>query len=96
MKETRVTKYKDYRKSLIKDGSVSFETPEKEKKEPINTFTTSTLPMDEVLKTLETGNDEVVFSKKQHRKHILKISLYVALAVALVAGLIVFAIFAFK
>ena len=96
MKETRVNKYKDYRESLIKDGSVSFETPEKEKKEPINTFTTSTLPMDEVLKTLDNGNDEVVFSKKQHRKHILKISLYVGAAVVLIAGLIIFAIFAFK
>lgn len=94
MRETRVSKYKDYRNSLIKDGSVSFETPS-QNQDYINRTTTSTLPMDEVLKTLETPQEEVVFSKNRRKQKVLLIGGLSLLGVLLITGIIIFAVIAF-
>lgn len=99
MEETRVTKFKKYRQSFSQENAPVFETSKSnKKKEPSDkTFsTTSTLPIDEVISTLEEDKKQVAFLKKRQRRKILMIIL-IALGVSIVvAGLIVWAVLIFR
>lgn len=83
MEETRVNKYKEYRRSLLKgdteilktDSSVS---QEKQNKQVLET--TSTLPLDQVMDKIEQDEEQVAFLKKTKQKKILNIVLYSFLA----------------
>lgn len=83
---SRVQKFKDYRNSLIKEDAPILETPQEPKEiNQDNRKTTSTLPMDEVIKTLQKDDAEAVFIRKQKIKHVLKyilIGLGIAVAIA--------------
>ena len=96
---SRVQKFKDYRNSLIKEEAPVLETPKSssESDEKYDQFdTTSTLPMDQVMKTMNESNEEDVFIKKQRRMNALKIALFVTLGVLLVAGIVVFGILVWR
>ena len=96
---SRVQKFKDYRNSLIKEEAPVLETP-KSSSESDQHYdhldTTSTLPMDEVIKTLNEEDEEAVFIKKQRRMNALKIALFVLAGVILVAGIVVFGILVWR
>ncbi len=88
--ETRVGKYKDYRASFVKENSPILETEENDVSQyDKNAATTSTLPMDEVIKTIEKDNEEVAFLKKKKRQFILKVTL-LAIGGAIIVGLLIF------
>ena len=88
--ETRVGKYKDYRASFVKENSPVFETQEEDFSNRSKTAaTTSTLPMDEVIKIIEKDNEEVAFLKKKKKQFILKIVL-ISLGGLIIIGLLVF------
>lgn len=99
MEETRVAKYKKYRQSLTKDNSPVLETTKSNKKKdsPEKALnTTSTLPIDQVIDTIEEDKKQVAFLKKRTRKKILIISSFSFGALLIVAGLVWFAIVAFR
>lgn len=99
MEETRITKFKKYRQSLTKDNSPILETTKSTKKKE-NTAkalnTTSTLPIDQVISTINEDKKQVAFLRKRTRKKILIISLLSFGAALIVAGLIWFAVVAFQ
>ena len=94
MATPRMERFKEYRKSLIKEDSAVLVKPtEKEKKVSSNKYeTTSTLPMDEVMKNITEEDREAVFVEKEKNRRVLKIVIPVAIVVTLVAGIILFAI----
>lgn len=99
MEETRVAKYKKYRQSLTKDNSPVLETTKSNKKKvsPEKALnTTSTLPIDQVIDTIEEDKKQVAFLKKRAIKKILIISSFSFGAFLIVAGLVWFAIVAFR
>ena len=96
---SRIQKFKDYRNSLIKEEAPIFETPKSSPKsdsKPIQKETTSTLPMDQVIKTLQNDETEAVFLKKVKRDRIIFISALVGLSLIIVAGIIVFGILVWR
>ena len=97
MSETRLEKYKKYRQSINEFKSVNNETESVKFRERdiVNDKmnTTSTLPLDEVL-----GQIEEQQSRQPRRVMTRKLALIItvsAIGLALVAGIIVFAIIAF-
>ena len=95
MGTSRIQKFKEYRNSLIKEGSAVIEE-EKSQDNHSQFETTSTLPMDQVIEALEEDHDDVDYVKKARRRTILKYVL-IGLGLALViAGIIVFAVLVFK
>ncbi len=95
VKETRVNKFKDYRNSFIKDGSITFESPKLKKQTTLN-CETSTLPIEEVLDTLENEDKEELFIQRQKKKKILLLVFICLGAVLVVAGLAIFAYIAWR
>lgn len=96
MEETRVEKYREYRKSVIKDGSVTIEKPQDSNTENVLRCTTSTLPIDEVLKAVDSDEKERLIIKKRLRK---KLMTYIGFACALTllfVGLIIFGILVWR
>ena len=93
---SRVQKYKEYRNSMIKDGSPTLETPEKTNIKEDNHSTkntTSTLPMDQVIESLNSEtNQEDLFIKKEKRKRTIKLVLIVSALVAVAIGIVIFGI----
>ena len=91
---SRVQKYKEYRNSMIKDDCPNLKEPEKEEREVItsNRNTTSTLPMDQVIESLNTEANDDSFVKKEKRKRILKMSLIISGLVLLAVGIVIFGI----
>lgn len=86
--ETRVQKYKNYRGSLVKEGSKNYSTESK-------LFTTNTLPLDEVMTAAnKVDGDQLVLLKRKEFK--IKMAVLIVLALAIVVGIIVFACYAFK
>ena len=92
MDETRVDRYKEYRKSFIKEGSIVLESSEEDTLDV--SATTSTLPMDSVIDAVQGQEQEAAFLKHKRQKANLKIILEVAVVVLLLAGLVVLGIFA--
>ena len=90
MDETRVSRYKEYRQSFIKEGAI----PEDENGVDVSA-TTSTLPMDEVINAVQEEETNIDNSKRIRRNHIIKIVVEITVSVLVVAGLIVLGILAF-
>ncbi len=98
MAQSRIERFKEYRNSIIKEGSLTFDESN-EQDIPIESEdfdTTSTLPMDEVIKNVNNDEREAVFVDRQKRMRILRIVLTIAGLVLLTAGIIVFAILVWK
>ena len=98
MAQSRIERFKEYRNSIIKEGSVTFDESN-EQDIPIESEdfdTTSTLPMDEVMKNVNDNEREAIFINQQKKKKILRIVLTVTGLVVLTAGIIIFAILVWK
>ena len=96
---SRVQKFKEYRDSLIKEETPVLETPKSSpRKETVidQRETTSTLPMDEVIETLQNDEEEVIFLKKAKRKQMLFVISLCAIGVVLIAGIIVFGVLVWR
>ena len=97
MAETRLEKYKKYRESIkeVKETSkdIVFEEARRSRVVTDTTNTTSTLPIEEVLGKIE--EEDEVTSVKFITKKKIQIAILVLIGVLLIAGIIVFAIFAF-
>lgn len=88
---SRVQKFKEYRNSLIKEETPVLETPKSSANIEIKSDhldTTSTLPMDQVINSLNSPEDESVLLRKQRNTRILQIIL-ISLGVIIVIALIV-------
>lgn len=93
MENSRVQKYKDYRSSMIKDGSaVIEEEPIKSEETDHNRNTTSTLPMDQVIDSLKNEEINASFEKKEKVKRIILTALIIAGLLILTAAIIVIGI----
>ena len=96
---SRVQKFKEYRNSLIKEETPTLETPKLEPKtetQQIQKETTSTLPRDEVIQSLQNDEDEAVFLKQAKKKKIIFIASICGIAVLLIAGIVVFGILVWR
>ena len=97
MSETRLEKYKNYRESLkeVKENNKTVEAvrfrDDNVVTDKLNT--TSTLPLDEVLGQINEENEET--SNKLLTRKRVQIIVVVAIGVLLIAGITIFAIFAF-
>ncbi len=92
---SRVQKFKDYRNSLIKEEAPTLETPKSSANtevEIIGEDTTSTLPMDEVIKSINENEQELAIAKRQRTITIVKWTLIIGAILLLVAGIVVFGI----
>lgn len=85
--ETRNEKYRDYRASLIKEGSQYYSGKARTE--------TRTLPISEVINKTDTMEEINHFSTYKAKK-VLYFSLIVFAIIAVIAGIIVFGVFAFK
>lgn len=99
MEETRVNKYKEYRRTLLKGDTEILKTsasvtPEKSDKQVFDT--TSTLPIDQVMDKIEQNDEQVAFLKKAKLKRMLTIFLYVFLAFVACAALAVILVLILK
>ncbi len=97
MSETRLEKYKKYRQSINEFKSISNE-PESiqyREKSVVNDKmnTTSTLPLEEVLGKVDEQQEEQ--PKRVITRKLVMIICLSLIGVALIAGIIIFAIFAF-
>ena len=95
MEETRVQRYKEYRNSFIKEGSIA---PNAElDSETIDVrSTTSTLPISEVIDAVKEEEQKDVLLKKSKKKHLVSIIIRIAIAVVLLLGLAVLGYFAWR
>ena len=96
---SRVQKFKNYRNSLIKEETPVLETPKSSPKSEYTASekqTTSTLPMDQVIKSLNEEDTEAVFSKKRKRDRLIMILVLSGVGALLIAGIIVFAILVWR
>lgn len=96
---SRVQKFKDYRNSLIKEETPTLETPILEPKKETQLShkeTTSTLPMDEVIQSLQNDEEEAVFLKQVKRKRIIFIASICGIAALVIAGFVVFGILVWR
>jgi len=99
MAVSRVQKFKEYRNSLIKEETPVLETPKSSTNIEIKNDhldTTSTLPMDQVINSLNNADEESLFIKKQKRIRILKIVLISVGVAIVIAGIIVFGILVWR
>ena len=99
MSTSRIQKYQNYRNSLIKEDVSVLSSSEN-----INSFTnhqdvlttTSALPMDEVLGTLQEKEQEDIFIKRNKRKQILKMILIFSVAFLALLGIIITGVWLFR
>ena len=92
---SRVQKFKEYRNSLIKEEAPNLETPKSSANNEIEIIgedTTSTLPMDEVIKSINENEEEAAIAKRHKRNTILKWTLIIAGIVIVVAAIVIFGI----
>ena len=95
MDETRVSRYKEYRQSFIKEGSISGDIYGEETSSDLS-VTTSTLPMDEVISAVQEEERQVAFRNVTRRNFIIKLVVEISVAVLLVVGLVILGIFAWR
>ena len=98
MSETRTEKYKKYRESL-NEVKANSKTSDAIKMREYNVVTdklntTSTLPLDEVLGEINEEDDTV--SRKLITRKRLQIAIVAAAAILLIAGIVIFAILAWR
>ena len=87
--ETRIQRYRKYRAELIKEGS---DVTLKEK--PM--MTTTALPIQEVIDMVEDDKKNFAFYRQQRNEKIFKYVLLVIFLIALIVGIIMFGIYAFR
>ena len=95
MEETRVNRYKEYRKSFIKEGAIE-SNGEEDVTIDVHTTSTSTLSMNEVIDTVQGEMKKDDLQRSIRRKHIAIILLKVGISIVLLAGLAVLGYFAFR
>ena len=90
----RIERFKEYRNSLIKEGSVTLKKPDDEEKKvsSTNDETTSTLPIDEVIQNVSDEDREVIFVNRERKRRILQIVIVAGIVTVLVVGIIIFAV----
>ena len=96
---SRVQKFKEYRNSLIKEEAPDLETPKSSANtevEIIGEDTTSTLPMDEVIKSINENEQELAIAKRQRTIAIVKWSLIITGIVLVVAAIVIFGIIVWR
>ena len=98
MSETRLEKYRKYRES-INEVKANSKTQDAIKMRDANVITekyntTSTLPLEEVLGQIDEEED--VTSNKMSARKKIQIAIIIAAGVLLVAGIVIFAIFAWR
>ena len=96
---SRVQKFKEYRNSLIKEEAPNLETPKSSANtevEIIGEDTTSTLPMDEVIKSINENEQELAIAKRQRTVAIVKWSLIITGIVLVVAAIVIFGIIVWR
>ena len=101
MSETRVKKYETYRKNISKSKSEDILNEDRKPSSRVifqtNTLnTTSALPIDDVVQTLNEPTEEEIALKKQRRKELVKQILIIgglvlAACLIIVVGIIIFA-----
>ena len=92
---SRVQKFKDYRNSLIKEEAPNLETPKSSANNEIEIIgedTTSTLPMDQVIKSIHENEQEEAIARRRRNRNILKYVLIGLGALILIAGIVIFGI----
>ena len=95
MEETRVNRYKEYRKSFIKEGAIE-SNGEEDVTIDVHTTSTSTLSMNEVIDTVQGEMKKDDLQRSIRRKHIAIILLKVGISIVLLAGLALLGYFAFR
>ena len=70
MDETRVERYKEYRNSFIKEGSIA-PTSEDEPTTINVKGTTTTLPIEEVIDAVQEDKQREALQKQSKRKHLI-------------------------
>ena len=96
---SRVQKFKEYRNSLIKEETPTLETPKSSANtevEIIGEDTTSTLPMDEVIKSINENEQELAIAKRQRTTSIIKWTLISAGILLVVVGIVIFGIMVWR
>lgn len=96
---SRVQKFKEYRNSLIKEEAPNLETPKSSANtevEIIGEDTTSTLPMDEVIKSINENEQELAIAKRQRTVAIVKWSLIITGIVLVIAAIVIFGIIVWR
>ena len=93
MDDSRVERYKEYRKSFIKEGAIPFDDPSEPTPVDLSS-TASTLPIDEVINAVQDERDKEALIRFNKRNRILSIVLKITLVIFVIAGLIVLGYFA--
>ena len=91
--ETRVSKYREYRNSIIKQDSFSNESIDLNEKE---FRSTGVLSIDDVMKAVDDTDKYDEIAKKRNKYKILKLTLISVLILAIIAGLVILGIFAWR
>lgn len=92
---TRIQKYKEYRTSIYKQGSISEETIQEYEGKHLDTSPTMTLPLKEVMDTVEEDERKNNQRIRHEKIKTTKIIVTIAILTAVLVGIILFAIFAF-
>ncbi len=95
MDETRVERFKEYRNSFIKEGSIA-PTNENEPTTINVKGTTTTLPIEEVMEAANDDKQREELQKQSKRKHLISILVKVIIAGVLLAGLALLGYFAWR
>jgi len=96
---SRVQKFKEYRNSLIKEEAPNLETPKSSANtevEIIGEDTTSTLPMDQVIKSINENEQELAIAKRQRTISIVKWTLIITGIVLVIAAIVIFGIIVWR
>lgn len=92
--DTRIKKYKQYRISILKDGSLSDENIKEYEGKHSGGYT-STLPMQDVMDTIKEEERKEKLKQDVERKYTLKLVISISILVSVLLGIIILAIFAF-
>ena len=95
MDETRVERFREYRNSFIKEGSIASENNEETTTIDVHS-TTSTLPMEEVINAVKDEKQKEAQQSQSKRKHVTIILVKLLVSVLLLAGLAVLGYFAWR
>ena len=88
--ETRVQKYSKYRAQMISEGIA-----EADKTKIPQRNSTGTLPINTVMDSLEDDKSKEYFNEMK-RNQFIKIGVIIIIALAIIAGVVIFGIYAFN
>ena len=95
MEESRVERYKEYRKSFIKEGAIE-SNGEEDVTIDVHSTTTSTLPMEQVMNAVKEETKKEDLQKNSKKRHVAMIFLKIGISVVLLAGLALLGYFAWR